>query len=150
MTSKQTEETRIYSTTTRSAVQNSHDASDEVPGSPTHSVHTSKSRSSHSSVQTSSTAEYERQEREAEDAFNQLIEQLCQDLWPTPTSLKHRFLASQAITRLRTKKFIRSCTCATDTADPALERWWFQSYHEHNTTAILPSKSLQSNPSCTS
>lgn len=59
--------------------------------------------SSNASIQTVSTATYERQEQEAEDAFNQRIEKLCQDLWPLPTSIKHRFSA-----RLRTNKFFRS------------------------------------------
>lgn len=86
-------------------MQNSQEASNEVPASPTRSVHASSTRSSHGSNQTSSTAVYERQEREAKEAFNQRIEKLCEELWPSPTSIKHRFLASKAAIRLRTTKF---------------------------------------------
>ena len=80
----------------------------DVPASATRSVNTSLGRSSCHSMQSVSTATYERQEQEAQDAFNQRIEKLCQDLWPAPTSIKHRFLTSQAVTRLRTSGFFRS------------------------------------------
>ncbi|KAL9137185.1 MAG: hypothetical protein Q9175_001600 [Cornicularia normoerica] len=92
----------------QSEIETSQETSGEVPASPAHCVNALPTRSSQSSVQTSSTAAYERQELEAEEAFNQRIEQLCQDLWPLPTSIKHRFLASQAATRLRTNRFFRS------------------------------------------
>lgn len=80
--------------------QDSHEIGAEVPASLT--------RYLNGSIQTVSTATYERQEQEAQDAFNQRIEKLCQDLWPLPTSFKHRLSASQIATRLRTNKFFRS------------------------------------------
>ena len=85
-----------------------HDKNNRIPVPKTKSVNASSTRSSRGSIQTTSTATYERQEQYAEDAFNQRIEKLCQDLWPPPTSVKHHFLASYAVTRLRTNKFFRS------------------------------------------
>ena len=109
MTSDQTENTEILLTDSLQLTsRTSHDTSREVPGSPTRSINASPMHSSKGSVQTVSTATYERQEQEAEDAFNQRIEKLCQDLWPLPTSIKHRFSASQAATRLRSNRFFRS------------------------------------------
>lgn len=87
----------------QSVIQTSHE-----PASPTRSINASSVQSSNGSADTVSTATYERQEQEAEDAFNQRIEKLCQELWPSPTSIKHRFSASQAAARLRTNKFFRS------------------------------------------
>jgi len=69
---------------------------------------TSPVLSDQSSIQTVSTATYERQEREAQDLFNQRIEKLCHDLWPSPKSIKRRFLTSQAATRLRANPLLRS------------------------------------------
>lgn len=81
--------------------------SGEVPGMPTQSANASSRRSSNSSVHTSSTAAYEREEREAEAAFNHRVELLCQDLWPSPKSIKHCFLTSHAAARIRTNHFFR-------------------------------------------
>ncbi len=108
MASDQTRNTEIPLTNSlQPAIRTSHETDGDVPASPKHSVNLSPTRSKCGSVQTCSTATYERQEREAKDAFNQLIEKLCKDLWPSPTSLKHRFSASQVATRLRTSKLLR-------------------------------------------
>lgn len=93
----------------------SYETSNDVSASPTQSVNASLARSSNGSVQTVSTATYERQEQEAENAFNQRIEKLCRDLWPPPTSIRHRFSTSHAVTRLRTSKFFRSFIPAPQT-----------------------------------
>ena len=109
MTSDQTENTEIALTDSlQPTSRTSHDTSVEVPGSPMRSNNASPMRSSRSSVRRVSTATYERQEQEAEDAFNRRIEKLCQDLWPSPTSIKHRFSASQAATRLRSNWLFRA------------------------------------------
>ena len=85
-----------------------HDASDRMSTYPTNCIDASVTRSSFSSIQTSSTASHERQEREAQDAFNELIAKLCQDLWPPPMTIKHRFLSSQVAKGLRTYRCFRS------------------------------------------
>lgn len=109
MTSNQTESTEIPLTDSQQPVmRTSHDSSGGVPASPTRSMNASPMRSLNGSVQTVSTATYERQEQEAEEAFNQRIEKLCQEIWPSPTSIKHRFSVSQAATRLRANKFFRT------------------------------------------
>lgn len=119
-------------------IDSSHGTGGGVSASPTRSVNASPTRSSHSngSVQTSSTAAYEREEREAEDAFNQRIENLCQDLWPSPTSIKHRFLASRAALRLRTNKFFRSFVPAPQV--PLIEHLKGGGFN-HITSITLPS-----------
>ncbi|CAD6592663.1 MAG: hypothetical protein ASARMPREDX12_006342 [Alectoria sarmentosa] len=105
MASDRIENTEVLPTDSmQPALQVSHKTSGEVPASPMRSVNASTTRSSDASVLTVSTATYERQEQEAEDAFNRRIEKLCQDLWPLRTSIKHRFLASQVATSLRTSK----------------------------------------------
>ena len=109
MATNQTRNTEIPLTDSlQPAIRTLHETDGEVPASPKHSVNLSPTRSKRGSIQTCSTATYELQEREAEDAFNQLVEKLCQDLWPSPTSLKHRFSASEAAIRLRTSESLRS------------------------------------------
>ena len=71
------------------------------------STYASPTRSASSSVRTVSTATYERGEQEAEKLFTQRIEKLCGVLWP-PKSIMQRLSTSQAATRLRTNKFLRS------------------------------------------
>ena len=71
--------------------------------------------SDHYSIQTVSTATYERQEQEAERNFQRRIEQLCQDLWPAPRSMKYRLLTSNAAMRLRSSSLIRSIIPAPQT-----------------------------------
>ena len=95
-------------------IQESQKSCGDVPVSATQSVNTSRGRSSCHSLQRVSTATNERQEQEAQDAFNQRIEKLCQDLWPAPTSIKHRFLTSQAVTWLRASRFFGSFIPAPD------------------------------------
>ncbi len=90
------------------AVQALQEAGCEMTAPPNRPLNVSPMRSSSSSIQTTSTAAYEQQEQEAQDAFNRRIEKLCQDLWPLPTSIKYRLLASHAAIRLRTHKFFRS------------------------------------------
>ncbi len=92
----------------RDLVHTAVEAGCEMTAQPIRSLNASPMRSSSSSIQTTSTAAYEQQEQEAQDAFNRRIEKLCQDLWPLPTSIKHRILASHAAIRLRTHKFFRS------------------------------------------
>ena len=89
-------------------VQTSPEAISGMPASPTHSVKVSIMRSSNGSVQTSATGSYERQEREAEEIIKHLIENLCQDLWPGPTSFKHRLLTGRVATCLRANRLFRS------------------------------------------
>ncbi len=90
------------------SVQALHKAGCEISAPLNRSLNAPPMRSSSSSIQTTSTTAYEQQEQEAQDAFNRRIEKLCQDLWPLPTSIKYRLLASQAAIRLRTHKFFRS------------------------------------------
>ncbi len=137
MASGQTRNTEIPRTNSlQPAIRTSHETDGEVPASPKHSVNLSPTRSKHGSVQTCSTATYERQEREAKDAFNQLIEKLCEDLWPSPTSLKHRFSASQVATHLRTSKFLRSLIPAPQI--PLIQHLEGGGFN-HITSIILPS-----------
>lgn len=91
-------------------IQASQQSGEELPASPTRSAHRSLASLtlySNRSMQSISTATYDRQEQEAQDAFNERIEKLCQDIWPSPSSIMHRFSTSQAATRLRTYKLFR-------------------------------------------
>lgn len=54
-----------------------------------------------------STATYERQEKEAQEAFNLRIEQLCRDPRPPPQSMKHRLATTLTAMLFRTKTFLR-------------------------------------------
>lgn len=77
------------------------------PQGPSMDVPSSPVISDHQSINTVSTATYERQEQESEELFRRRIEKLYQGLWPPPKSLKHRFLASNAATRLRSNSLLR-------------------------------------------
>lgn len=137
MTSEQTGKTELLLTgPLQPEISNSHETSGEVPALSPRSVNASPTRSSNASIQTVSTATYERQEQEAEDAFNQRIEKLCRDLWPLPISIKHRFLASQAAARLRTNKFFGSFVPAPQT--PLIQHLKGGGFN-HITSITLPS-----------
>lgn len=80
-----------------------------LPLSPTASLHSScasPQASERCSILSCSTATYERREQEAQDLFNKRIEQLCEDLWPRPSSYTNRFLASTAARYLRTSSLL--------------------------------------------
>ena len=87
------------------------------------------------SIQTVSTATYHRQEREAQEHFNKRIEQLCQDLWPPPQSIKHRLLSSKAAVRLRTKSMFRQIVPQPEV--PLIEHFKGGGYN-HITAVRLP------------
>ncbi|KAK4695747.1 hypothetical protein P7C71_g2056, partial [Lecanoromycetidae sp. Uapishka_2] len=113
-------------------MNNSHEASGEMPDSPP--------RSSKGSIQTVSTATYERQEQEAEDAFNLRIEKLCQDLWPAPTSIKHRFSNSQAAARLRANRFF--CSFVPTPQMPLIQHFKGGGFN-HITSSTLPASYIK-------
>ena len=78
------------------AAQNMEEMRDEIPDSPTLSSSTSSYRSYTSTI---------RHSQEPFDVFSQRVNKLCDMLWPSENSIRHRFLKSEIAARLRTNRF---------------------------------------------